>query len=246
MATYFIGDLHLALPDGSGGAADQLLTQFEQFCRACDSDAEALYILGDLFDAWIGDDAGVTAYQPVVTALSQLSVPVFLLHGNRDFLIDQPFCDASGVQLLSDPITITCGGETVVICHGDQLCTDDQDYQQMRTVTRHPQWRNEFLQQSIDQRIKQAASYRKISQESTQEKSAIIMDANDAAVVEVLEQHRCLTMIHGHTHRPARHSHPTRQGTATRWVVGSWQQGAEILRWDDSGASLIPLTEYLQ
>ena len=246
MATYFIGDLHLTPPDGTGGTADDLISQFEHFCRTCSSNADALYILGDLFDAWIGDDAGVGVYQSVVTAIDQLPMPVFLLHGNRDFLLDQAFCDASGAQLLSDPATIICEGETVLICHGDQLCTDDHEYQQIRAVTRQPEWRQEFLGQTLEQRVKQAAAFRKQSQESTQEKSTVIMDANDGAVVELLQQHQCLTMIHGHTHRPAEHSHPTRQGKATRWVVGSWQQEAEILRWDDTGAKLIPLADYLQ
>jgi len=245
MATYFIGDLHLSQPSTTAGSGEELIARFEQFCSACAKDADALYILGDLFEVWIGDDAGLGRYQPVIDTLNKLTLPVFVLHGNRDFLLDAAFCEATGAQLLEDPTTITCAGKTILISHGDQLCTDDVDYQRGRELFRQPAWRSEFLSQPVELRAKQAAGLREQSKAASGEKSAEIMDVNDDAAVALLEQYRLLTLVHGHTHRPARHEHSTRQGTATRWVMGSWQQDAEILRWDDSGPQLIKLADYL-
>lgn len=245
MATYFIGDLHLNPPTGAPEADDDPMALFEQFCHTCAEDVEALYILGDLFEVWIGDDAGLTPYQRVIKALTNLPAPIFVLHGNRDFLLDEAFCDASGAQLLADPTAITCGGQKILISHGDALCTDDLDYQRVRSVTRQPAWRDEFLGQSIDQRVKQAAGFRQQSQAANREKADEIMDVNESAVTALLEHHQLLTLVHGHTHRPACHTHHPGHGTATRWVVGSWQKNAEILRWDGAGPSLIKLKEYL-
>ncbi|RLA15649.1 MAG: UDP-2,3-diacylglucosamine diphosphatase [Gammaproteobacteria bacterium] len=246
MATYFIGDLHLSPPSASAGSPDPVIAQFEQFCSACATDADALYILGDLFEVWIGDDAGLGPYHTVIDTLNNLTFPVFVLHGNRDFLLDKAFCKASDAQRLADPAPITCAGQKILLSHGDQLCTDDVDYQRGRALFMQAEWRSNFLSQSIELRAQQAAALRDQSASASSKKSVEIMDVNDDAVVTLLEQSQLLTLVHGHTHRPGRHEHATQQGQATRWVVGSWQEDAEILRWDDSGPQLIKLADYLK
>ncbi|MEL0083937.1 MAG: UDP-2,3-diacylglucosamine diphosphatase, partial [Gammaproteobacteria bacterium] len=130
MATYFIADLHLNPPVAEGANDDATSARFMRFCQACATDLDALYILGDLFEVWIGDDAGVAAYQQVVDALSHLAAPVYILHGNRDFLLSDAFCQASGARLLADPSVINVDGQPILIAHGDAFCTDDSPYQQ--------------------------------------------------------------------------------------------------------------------
>jgi UDP-2,3-diacylglucosamine hydrolase len=229
----------------AGRPAAHLTTLLEQFCTTCTNDADALYILGDLFEAWIGDDAGMPAYSRVIEALQELPVPLFVAHGNRDFLLGEAFCEATGARLIVDPAVVTCENHKILISHGDLLCTDDQEYQQVRSMARSPQWRADFLSQSIDQRTQQAARFRDQSEAANAGKSAEIMDVTIAAVVDLLEENQLLTLVHGHTHRPARHTHATANGEATRWVLGSWQQAGEILRWDEQGPALIKIADYL-
>ena len=239
MATYFIADLHLQPESAGAKSVSTELTLFQRFIENCESDGEALYILGDLFEVWIGDDAGFSHYPTAIETLKQLNVPLFLLHGNRDFLIGDEFCAATGCQLLSQPTTIRCHDTDLLIAHGDQLCTDDVEYQQMRSLFQQPQWQAEFLAQPIELRAQQAANLRDQSRTETHQKSAQIMDVNNQAVIDLLDQHQALTLIHGHTHRPAQHQHTTKLGEATRWVVGSWQQRGDYLRWDDNGPVLL-------
>lgn len=241
MATYFIADLHLQPEIGAAGAtsASAELVQFQQFIERCQVDGDALYILGDLFEVWIGDDAGLGHYPTAISCLKQLELPLFLLHGNRDFLIGEAFCAATGCQLLAQPTMIRCQGSDLLIAHGDQLCTDDIEYQQMRGLFQQPQWRAEFLAQPIELRAQQAANLRDQSRTESSQKAQQIMDVNDRAVVELLEQQQALTLIHGHTHRPAQHQHETKSGEATRWVVGSWQQHGDYVRWDENGPALL-------
>ncbi len=250
MATYFIADLHLTPERESqmvGGDRAPAVTT-ERFLRFLDriaADGNALYILGDLFDAWIGDDAAQPAYGRIVDALNRLSLPIYLLHGNRDFLLDQQFCRATSAQLLEDPTTIEVMGATVLISHGDLFCTDDVEYQQVRAVVREPQWRSRFLNQPIEERIRQAQQFREQSKIETANKSVAIMDVNERSITSTLNAHAVTTLIHGHTHRPARHEHAVTSGTAIRWVLGSWQEQGEILRWDQHGPELIAIDEFL-
>ena len=241
MATYFIADLHLQPESRSAGAtsASPELVQFQRFIAACEADADALYILGDLFEVWIGDDAGLAHYPAAINTLKQCDLPIFLLHGNRDFLIGDDFCAATGCQLLDQPTMIRCQNRDLLIAHGDQLCTDDLEYQQMRSLFQRPEWRTEFLAQPIEVRVQQAANLRDQSRTESSQKSEQIMDVNNKAVVELLEQQQADTLIHGHTHRPAQHQHTTRLGEATRWVVGSWQQNGDYVRWDENGPTLL-------
>lgn len=217
---HFISDLHLASERPEAIAAClRFLTQQVQ-------PTDHLYILGDLFDVWIGDDAVPEALQALIETLQQcsnLGTRIFILPGNRDFLLGEQFAQQSGCQLLPDPSVIHLNGQAVVLTHGDLLCTDDQDYQRFRHQIRHPAFIADFLAKSSTERQLLAQEYRRRSGEATSLKSEAIMDVNQHAVIEMLQQYRARLLIHGHTHRPAQHSITLADGTkATRWVLAEW------------------------
>lgn len=240
MTTYFISDLHL-----SGEAA--LTGLFTQFLREEAVGAEALYILGDLFEAWIGDDAIAPWLQPVIGALKDLSttgVPVYLAHGNRDFLLGETFCRHAGCQLLATPCVIGLHGHPTLLLHGDELCTDDQEYQQLRLMLRNPQWQRQFLALPVAARLEQAKALREKSKEAVQQKTYEIMDVNAQTVIDYMERYRVDAMIHGHTHRPAVHTVARGSKEARRYVLGDWHpNGAKILRCDAQGCQLVTYPE---
>ncbi len=236
MTTFFISDLHL-----SGDS--ELTGLFTRFLREEAVRAEALYILGDLFEAWIGDDAIAPWLSPVIDALRDLSatgVPVYIAHGNRDFLLGEMFCRHAGCQLLKTPCVIDLHGRPTLLLHGDELCTDDKEYQQLRTMLRNPQWQAQFLGLPLAARLEQAKALREKSKEAVQHKAYEIMDVNAQTVGEYLERYQVDTMIHGHTHRPAMHTLARGNGMATRYVLGDWHlDGAKILRCDGQGCQLV-------
>jgi UDP-2,3-diacylglucosamine hydrolase len=223
----FISDLHL------DRRRPEIIALFHEFLRSEARQAGALYILGDLFEAWIGDDA-VPASDPVLSALRELTasgVPVRVMRGNRDFLLGPGFEAATGATLLPDPTTIAIDGEPVLLLHGDALCTDDHEYQQFRAQVREPAWQAWFLGLGIDERIAYATRARQESSSRNQAIDDYLMDVNAGAVEQVLRDHGLRTMIHGHTHRPAVHELRIGGAEARRIVLGDWYDQGSVLRW---------------
>lgn len=236
MATFFISDLHLS------GERPGIIRLFLDFLQQQATQSEGLYILGDLFEFWIGDDAVPVEMEPVVRALAELKnkgVPVFIMRGNRDFLLASGFTKISGCTLLDDPTVINLYGAPTLLMHGDTLCTDDTDYQQFRQQVRDPAWQSEFLSRSVDERIAIAKQARQESKTRTKEKPEEIMDVNAQAVEETFCQFHVSQMIHGHTHRPAIHKLIINNKTVKRIVLGDWYTQESILRVDADGYQLI-------
>lgn len=222
----FIADLHL---DPQRPAITQL---FLEFLAGEARQAQALYILGDLFEAWIGDDA-VSPDQPVITALRALAdsgVPVYVMHGNRDFLLGQDFEAMTGTRLLPEPSRIDLDGEPTLIMHGDSLCVDDVEYQRFRAMVRDPDWQADFLAKSLDERKAYAQQARLASSEHGGQTADEIMDVNAEAVERCMAEHGVRQLIHGHTHRPAIHELFIAGETARRVVLGDWFEQGSLLR----------------
>jgi UDP-2,3-diacylglucosamine hydrolase len=229
MRRLFIADLHLnpARPEHSCALID--------FCQQRINADDELYILGDLFDAWIGDDVGIITYADVIACFKQLTTngtQVFFMAGNRDFLIGNEFSQATGVQLLVDPTVVTFEDQDVLLMHGDTLCTDDIGYQNFRSLVRNSSWQSEFLAMSPALRMQQATDFRQQSQAMTAMKSDEIMDVNLHAVTQVMDQHQVNLLIHGHTHRPQ--VHHLNQGE--RVVLGDWGGHFDYLSWPQGEA----------
>jgi UDP-2,3-diacylglucosamine hydrolase len=215
----FISDLHLT--DSRPEANERFIAFVERKARA----ADALYVLGDLFEYWIGDDDLGEPFNAVMAALFRSlasgGVAINIMHGNRDFLIGERFCAATGAALLADP-TVVDLGEPTLLMHGDTLCTDDADYQAWRRTARSAAWQQEFLAKPLEERRLLVGGLREKSREVIQAKPAEIMDVNEAAVREAFERHRVRRLIHGHTHRPGRHRHEVAGQRCERWVLPDW------------------------
>lgn len=240
-ATLFISDLHLSAERPS------ISERFFEFLHAQASRATALYILGDLFEYWIGDDEldkthGDPLARRVAAALGQLSkrgVGIAFMHGNRDFLIGRHFGEASGARLLEDPAVERISGTRTLLMHGDTLCTDDHDYQDWRRTARSRDWQLSFLAQSIAERRMALQALREKSKEVISAKPAEIMDVNDAAVREALRTHGLTRLVHGHTHRPARHALEVDGRRCERWVLPDWYETGGYLAIDETGPRLV-------
>ncbi len=203
--------------------------------------AEALYILGDLFEFWIGDDFRDPALEPVLQGLKQLSaqgVPVFLQHGNRDFFIGDAFLAETGCRLLEDPVVIDLYGTRTLLTHGDALCTDDIAYQAFRRQVRNPTWQTEFLSKPLEQRLALVKQARTTSREHTQLQDEYITDVNPQAVNQLMCDHKVYQMIHGHTHRPHIHQLHINKQPASRIVLGDWYAQTSVLACQPSGCKL--------
>ena len=220
----FISDCHL---DPEQPQVEARLIDFLDH-RA--SDAGSLYILGDLFEVWLGDDDSAAAGKPVLDSLHRLSrrVALYFIAGNRDFLLGRAFADSVGLTLLQEPQRLTLGTRETVLIHGDTLCTDDVDYQRFRAMVRSPEWQAEFLARPLAERRRIAAQLRSDSVDAMAHKSAAIMDTNDAAVADCFREQRVDTIIHGHTHRPAVHRYAD---GLLRYVLGDWNPGPSYLSW---------------
>ena len=239
MATLFISDLHI------DAARPAINVQFLQFLESEAKGAEALYILGDLFESWIGDDAPDPAQSAAIRGLRVLTdsgVPCFVMHGNRDFLLSRQFCDLSGAQLLPDPLIVTLYGEPVLVMHGDALCTDDRAYQRLRATVRDPEWQRQFLALSIDSRQALAGAARAGSQAHTAAMEHAITDVNADSVAMAFRAAGTSTLLHGHTHRPAIHALEVDGRPRTRIVLGDWYDQGSVLRWDHDGPALQSLS----
>ncbi|PKH21416.1 UDP-2,3-diacylglucosamine diphosphatase [Enterobacterales bacterium CwR94] len=234
--TLFIADLHLCPEEPA------ITAGFLHFLQHDAREADALYILGDLFEAWIGDDDPVPLHAQIAAALKALKqhgVALYFIHGNRDFLLGYHFAAASGMTLLPEEQVLTLYGQRVLILHGDTLCTDDEGYQRFRRKV-HQRWLQKlFLALPLRLRQRIARRMRAGSQSANQHKSAAIMDVNPQAVKETLRRHHVLLMIHGHTHRPAVHSLEIDQQPAQRFVLGAWHTEGSMIRVSAQGAELI-------
>ncbi|HSS29055.1 MAG TPA: UDP-2,3-diacylglucosamine diphosphatase [Usitatibacter sp.] len=217
--TLFVSDLHL------DPARPEATARFHRFLDRALPGADALYILGDLFEYWVGDD-GLTLDFPksVATDLSRASrlAPLFFMHGNRDFLAAQGFASATGATLLEDPTRIDLYGRPTVLLHGDTLCTDDAAYQRFRAQVHDPAWQRAALAKPLAERVAMAEQLRSQSEEAKGGKDLQIMDVAPAAVERAFEDCDCDLMIHGHTHRPGRHVHRVAGRDRERWVLPDW------------------------
>jgi UDP-2,3-diacylglucosamine hydrolase len=228
MTTLFISDLHL------DESRPQIVTLFEEFVQGEARSASALYILGDLFESWIGDDDDSPLAGTVANALHELhmqGVPVFFMHGNRDFLLGADYARRAGMAILADPTVIDLDGEHVLIMHGDTLCTDDVAYQKFRTLVRDARWQEQFLAKPLSERRVFAAQARGESRKHTATARPEIMDVNPAAVIAAMQAHDVRRLIHGHTHRPAMHRLGVDGQAAERFVLGDWYQQSSVLTW---------------
>lgn len=232
MATYFISDLHLA-PN-----RPELACALANFMARQSSQMDTLYILGDLFDAWIGDDYENVFTQEIKQLLrsaSEAGTELFLMRGNRDFLIGQDFAQQTGCQLLDDPTVIDLYGSRVLLMHGDLLCTQDVDYQKFRLMVRDPQWQQQLLDKPLPERLSIAEQLRSISKEHTGGKEYQIMDVHQPEVENRMLSEQVQVLIHGHTHRPASHKMTLNNAPATRIVLGDWGHELWYLRVDEAG-----------
>ncbi len=238
-ATLFISDLHL------DDDRPQITDLFLSFLRGEARSASALYILGDLFESWIGDDDDTPLGLRVQDALAELAghgVAVHFMAGNRDFLVGPRFAARSGLTLLSDPARIELDGVPTLLMHGDTLCTDDTNYQKFRGLVRDPAWQQTFLSQPLPARRAFAAQARAQSREHTGATRAEIMDVTDTAVRAALQTHDVVRLIHGHTHRPARHRVELGDRVAERIVLGDWYEHGSVLRVDGERIELAGLS----
>lgn len=235
MTTLFISDLHL--DEECPNIGDQLLSLLEGEA----SNADALYILGDLFESWVGDDDPNKHYASIkigLRALVDSGVPVYFMHGNRDFMIGEDFASETGVALLPDPTLLELHGTTILLSHGDVMCTDDLEYQKVRTMTRDPEWQAMMLAKPLEERLAFAAHARKLSQARYESLNEEITDVNQREVVKAFDDHSVDVLLHGHTHRPAVHDVELSDRIAKRIVLGDWYEHGSILRWDENSYSL--------
>jgi UDP-2,3-diacylglucosamine hydrolase len=238
LATLFVSDLHL------DSARPDITALFLRFLREEASAAETLYILGDLFEAWVGDDQPDEPAASVRAALRRLvdgGTDVWVMRGNRDFLFGPQFAEQCGARLLPDPAVVMLHGEPTLLMHGDLLCTEDASYQAFRTMVRNPAWQEQFLAQPLDARQEFAAKARAASAQHQKAAMESIMDVTPAAVEATMARHGVTRLIHGHTHRPAIHSLTVNQHRAQRIVLGDWYTQGSVLRADADGFELAAL-----
>ena len=240
MTTLFIADLHLS------DQRPAITNLFINFLNNEARQARALYILGDLFEAWLGDDCILPAYETIIKSLKELTdnnVPVYFVHGNRDFLISKHFCELTGCELLDESTVISIDDQQYLVMHGDTLCTDDVKYQQFRSMVRNPEWQQQLLGKTPAERIALAKQYREISQTETAEKAADIMDVNQTEVENVMRAADVATLIHGHTHRPNIHKFELDGKPAQRIVLGDWYEQGSVLRLENKIFQLDPISQ---
>ena len=215
MKPRFISDIHLS--DKHPELTQAFFTFLNESKEACTH----LYILGDLFETWIGDDDDLPLYREIKEALLSFTTngpKTFFMHGNRDFLVGESFAKETGITILPDPYTLNINGQRAILSHGDFLCTDDQDYINFRNQVREEDWQSDFLNKALYERKQIAVNLRKDSKEATSKKSDTITDVNDRSLLEFINEHKPDIFIHGHTHRPQIH----KLGNIKRVVLGDW------------------------
>ncbi len=236
----FISDLHLC------ASRPQITAAFLHFLKNTAINANAVYILGDLFEYWAGDDDVEDAHHQAIIAdfraLADTSVKIYFMHGNRDFLIAEGFCNAAKITLLHDPTLINLHGKKALLSHGDDLCTDDVAYQTFRRQVRDPQWQADFLGQPLQSRKHQIEAIRTRSEQEKSQKSMQIMDVNQDTVTALLMAYDYPDLlIHGHTHRPNQHHIQLNGHNITRWVLGDWYEQGSYLVCDRNGCKSVGL-----
>ena len=239
MSSLFLSDLHLeeSRPDA--------LQWLRAFLEGPAHEAEAIYILGDLFEYWIGDDAPPPAARELagrIAALDEAGIPCHFIHGNRDFLLGKAYANAAKLRLLPESVVVDLYGRRTLLLHGDTLCTDDVEYQAFRRQARDPAWQAAVLALPVEQRLRMAREARDASRQHTGSTAMAIMDVNEAAVREAFLEHGVQHMIHGHTHRPAVHRHDLGDGTqGERIVLADWYDHGSYLEVTPEGARSISL-----
>ena len=240
MTTLFASDIHLS------AIRPQRVEAFRAFLLGPCLGTEAVYLLGDIFDVWLGDDDHREPHPEALKALKQLTssgVPVYFMTGNHDLLVGEEFIQASGCQAIKEPFTIEVHGQPVVLMHGDALCTRDLEYQAWRRAFSDPRNQQGFLALSFEDRLAQAAKLQLESSTQTALKTEDIMDVTPEAALEVLVEAQATHMIHGHTHRPAVHSLQVNGCDGARIVLGDWYDEETILAWDEKGYRLCSVSE---
>jgi len=230
--TLFASDLHL---DASRPA---IVAQFERFLEKVVPGCDAVYILGDLFEYWVGDDGLALPFPALVAArlrAAAANTPIHFMHGNRDFMVARGFAEASGVRLIDDPTEVDLYGTRTLLMHGDTLCTGDTAYQAFRAQVRNPAWQQAALTRPVAERLALAESLREKSEGAKQGKAMAIMDVAPDTVAQSFAQSGCTLMIHGHTHRPARHVSNVDGVERVRWVLGDWYERASYLEATPAG-----------
>ncbi|KGI77884.1 UDP-2,3-diacylglucosamine diphosphatase [Oleiagrimonas soli] len=243
MSTLFISDLHL------DDSRPHITALFERYLASDEvRGADALYILGDLVEAWVGDDDDAELPSRIARAtraVRDAGVPVYFMHGNRDFLLGEAFAERAGLTLLDDPTVHALYGTPTLLMHGDLLCTDDTVYQQVRANVRTPEWKAQVLATPLEARRALAAKSRAESQAHTGSTGETIMDVNQDAVEAAMRKAGVITLIHGHTHRPDVHDLDLDGKHAQRIVLGDWYEQGSVLRVDADGIDLrgLPLAD---
>jgi UDP-2,3-diacylglucosamine hydrolase len=229
----FISDLHIAWDK------PEITQRFLNFLDNRANKASTLYILGDLFDAWVGDD-DFSPPNPLIREslkrLAESGTKIYFQQGNRDFLLGSKFCQDAGIIPLNDPVVVDLFGVPTLLMHGDLLCTDDLPYQEFRSKSRSPEWQENVLSKPLFVRLLAARWYRVRSHFHKRKKSQEIMDVNQATVEQTMKEHHCLQLIHGHTHRPNVHNFEIYGKSAQRYVLAAWTKSkGEALVWDENG-----------
>ncbi|MBT5031905.1 MAG: UDP-2,3-diacylglucosamine diphosphatase [Proteobacteria bacterium] len=236
MSTLFISDLHLT-PERPASTE-----YFVEFMRLKASSANTIYVLGDLFEYWIGDDASsILGADPVISEFKRLAdagTQLFFMPGNRDFLVGDALCDQAGFQYLADQTLVTLNTEPALLLHGDSLCTDDIEHQQFRAMVNNANWQTQFLELPIETRIEYAHQARTMSNSNDKNYSDEIMDVTESGVADAFQDHAVKLMIHGHTHRPNIHKHRISGTDTIRIVLGDWYEQASYLELDDGTLKL--------
>ena len=243
MTTLFISDLHLS------HERPEKLAMFYEFIAGPARNAETIYILGDLFEYWVGDDDDTSPNPEILSALSQLSasnVDLFVMSGNRDFLMGEKFERDAGAKLLPDPHVISLYGEQTLLMHGDLLCTKDVEYLKFRLMVRNPAWQQNFLAKPLAERIAIAQQLRAASKEAMQNKIPVIMDVEQVTVEKYMREHKVNKLIHGHTHRPAVHEFDLDNKAASRTVLGDWYQNENVLICDQDEQRMTSINDVLK
>ena len=238
MTVAFISDLHIT-PE-----QPEILQRLSRFLDDHRGKLDALYILGDLFEYWIGDDAsehiGQADAERVLRDFTRDVCPVYVMHGNRDFLLGNEFADRCDCTLIDDPHEMDLFGERALLVHGDSLCTDDIEHQDFRQLVRSSEWQEDFLSKTIQQRDAIAKQLRYRSEAGKQTKSMDIMDVNPDAVINLMTQYSVQLLIHGHTHRPATHQLMVNGAAAKRIVLGDWYDQSSMLLATETDLTLTP------
>lgn len=228
MKTLFISDIHL---DSKRPDIQDCFNQLINTCIKNAQSIDAVYILGDLFEVWVGDDASIPLYQHTINQLKQLTqkgIKLFIMHGNRDFLLASEFAAATNCTLIPDPYLVTIKSENILLSHGDIFCNDGKDYMEFRQMVRDPAWQKQFLCKTIAERISIAQSMRKASQLKGQQQYQI-MDVNKETIDNIMLKYDVQILIHGHTHKPDTHEFRLNNKAAKRIVLPDWSPDAEAL-----------------